>query len=244
MRRHRGWAMVEQVSVIIPAYNAERYLTVAVESVKRQRHEPIEIIVVDDGSTDGTLELAEKLPGVRCVRQNNLGAAAARNAGVIEVKGEFLAFLDADDLWADGKLAAQLAALRDDPTIHLVAGRVEEFYDEDAQHIAQRGGQHWGDRAYTIGALLLRRSDFWKVGLFDPGLRFGEFMDWRSRALALGLHELVLDQVVLRRRIHNQNTTRLAQDHKSHYLAAIRAHLRRKQALSESASPDKSGGSP
>jgi glycosyltransferase involved in cell wall biosynthesis len=235
--------MVEHVSVVIPAYNAKLYLTKAVESVKRQQCEPIEIIIIDDGSTDGTLELAGSLQGVRCVRQTNLGAAAARNAGVIEAKGDFLAFLDADDLWADGKLAAQLAVLREDPTIQLVAGRVEEFYADNTQPISQRDGQHWGDRAYTIGAMLLRRSDFWKVGLFDPGLRFGEFMDWRSRALALGLRELVLDQVVLRRRIHDQNTTRLAQDHKSHYLATIRAHLRRKQAISEPASPEKSGDS-
>jgi glycosyltransferase involved in cell wall biosynthesis len=236
--------MVERVSVIIPAYNAERYLAEAVESVRRQRHEALEIIVVDDGSTDGTLEVAARLSGVRCVRQANLGAAAARNAGIIEARGDFLAFLDADDLWSDGKLSAQLAVLRDDPTIQLVAGRVEEFYAEDTQHIAEREEHNWGDRAYTIGALMLRRSDFSKVGLFNPRLRFGEFMDWRSRALELGLCELVLDHVVLRRRIHNQNTTRLAQDHKSHYLAAIRAHLRRKQAISEPARPAESGESP
>ncbi len=228
--------MIEPVSVIIPAFNAKRYLSQAIESVHRQDHEPLEIIVVDDGSTDGTLDLAERLPGVRCVHQANAGAAAARNAGLAEARGDFLAFLDADDLWADGKLATQLAVLREDPTVNLVAGRVEEFYAEETRQIAQRNQHQWGDRAYTVGALLLRRPDFWKVGLFKPSLRcFGEFMDWRSRALALGLRELVLDQVVLRRRIHDQNTTRHARDHKSHYLATIRAHLQRQRTLSQPA---------
>jgi glycosyltransferase involved in cell wall biosynthesis len=222
--------LAKHITVIIPAFNAECHLAQAVESVCLQQYEALDIIVVDDGSTDGTAALADQLPCVRCIRQDHGGPAAARNRGITQAKGELLTFLDADDLWAEGKLAAQLSLLESDPAVALVAGRVEEFYTADAPQDQHRNLRHSGARAYTMGALLTRRDTFLKVGLLNPQLRFGEFMDWRSRALALGLREHVLDQVVLRRRIHATNTTRLAQDHKSHYLATIRAHLQRQRA--------------
>jgi glycosyltransferase involved in cell wall biosynthesis len=234
--------LADHVTVIIPAFNAVRYLAEAVASVQRQRHDPLDIIVVDDGSTDGTPELAAQLPGIRCIRQHHGGPAFARNAGIQEAQGEFLAFLDADDLWSENKLAAQLAVLRETPQVDLVAGQVEEFYEAGVSPIEARRRRHSGDRAYTIGALLVRRDVFLKVGLLNSALRFGEFMDWRSRARARGLKEQVLDMVVLRRRVHDHNTTRLAQDFRSDYLAMIRAHLQR-QRPAASAAP-KPEGSP
>ena len=105
----------EFVSVVIPVYNAARFLADAIRSVQAQRHPRIEIIVVDDGSTDGSGEVARSFAGVRCLRQANGGIAAARNAGVHEARGNLLAFLDADDLWTPGKLALQLDVLRADP---------------------------------------------------------------------------------------------------------------------------------
>jgi glycosyltransferase involved in cell wall biosynthesis len=235
--------MPELVSVIIPAFNAAAYLAEAVTSVRAQGIQPIEIFIVDDGSTDATAQVAQRFPNMHYLHQENRGPAAARNAGITAAQGTFLAFLDADDLWAPGKLAAQLQVLHDHPDIHLVAGRVEEFTADilppgsGTNPIAAR--DH-GQRAYTVGALLLRRADFLKVGLFDPQLRFGEFMDWLSRAKALGLREHVLDQVVLHRRLHCTNTTRLARDHQRHYLTAIRRHLERQR----SPQTDSPGGSP
>jgi glycosyltransferase involved in cell wall biosynthesis len=225
--------LAKHVSVIIPAFNAARYLAEAVESVQRQHYGDLDILVVDDGSTDGTAAVAARLPGVRCVRQQQSGPAAARNSGIREATGEFLGFLDADDLWAEGKLAAQMAALEEDASLDLVAGRVEEFYDAQTPPDRRRVRRQSGDRAYTMGALLAPREAFEKVGLLDPTLRFGEFMDWRSRALALGLREYVLERVVLRRRLHAANTTRVAQDYQRHYLATIRAHLQRQRAGGE-----------
>jgi len=227
------------ISVIIPAFNAERYVAEAVESVHQQGGDALEIIVVDDGSSDQTAEIAAELPRIHLLRQAHQGVAAARNAGIRASTGDYLAFLDADDLWAQGKLHAQRTILRENSNVHIVAGRVEEFYDNHAQ-LEQRDRRQSGDRAYTIGALLVRRADFLRVGLLDPAIRFGEFMDWRSRALTLGLKEVVLDQVVLRRRIHDRNTTRLAHDHKRHYLATIRAHLQRTR-LAETSQPTGKG---
>jgi glycosyltransferase involved in cell wall biosynthesis len=224
--------MPDLVSVILPAFNAAAFLAQAVESVRTQDYQPLEIIIVDDGSTDTTAEIARSLPDVRYIHQKNSGPAAARNIGIRAAQGTFLAFLDADDLWAAGKLAAQLHILQQSPEIHLVAGRVEEFFSDHATPGFGGDGnapRDLGQRAYTVGALLLRRGDFLKVGEFDPGLRFGEFMDWLSRAKALGLREQVLDQVVLYRRIHATNTTRLAHDYQRHYLTTVRRHLERQR---------------
>ena len=231
--------MSERVSAIIPAFNAADYLAWATESVRSQSDTILEIIVVDDGSTDTTAQVAQSMPDVRYIRQENAGPAAARNTGIRAAQGEFFSFLDADDLWAKGKLAAQLEVFQNYPEIDLVAGQVEEF-----ETVAPCSGTHptrtHGQRAYTVGALLIRRSGFFKVGWFDESLRSGEFIDWLSRAKAAGLREHVLDQVVLYRRLHAHNTTRLAEDHQRHYLATIRRHLERKRSA-----PDKRvGGTP
>jgi glycosyltransferase involved in cell wall biosynthesis len=229
--------MPDLVSVIIPAYNAAAYLAQAVASARNQDYAPLEIIVVDDGSTDTTPQVAQSLPDIHYLHQANAGPAAARNAGIQTAHGEILAFLDADDRWAQGKLTAQLQVLRDHPDIHLVAGRVEEFTSDLHATSQQPASRDHGQRAYTVGALLVRRLDFLKVGEFDRRLRFGEFMDWLSRAKALGFREHVLDQVVLYRRLHATNTTRLAQDHQTHYLTTIRRHLERQRTT-----PAEAGG--
>jgi glycosyltransferase involved in cell wall biosynthesis len=97
-----------RVSVIIPAYNAQAFLERAIRSVERQTFTDLEILVVDDGSTDGTAEVADSFAGVRCVRRPHLGEAATRNQGLEEARGELVAFLDADDEWLPEKLARQL----------------------------------------------------------------------------------------------------------------------------------------
>ena len=100
------------VSVVVAAYNAERFLADALDSVAAQTAPPLETVVVDDGSTDRTAEIAERHPvGARLVRQENAGSAAARNRGIAEARGALVAFLDADDLWLPHKLDRQIAAL-------------------------------------------------------------------------------------------------------------------------------------
>lgn len=218
-----------QVSVIIPVYNGAAYLMEAIESVRRQRRALLEIVVVDDGSTDESARLAESSSDVKLIRKNRQGVAAARNAGIEAASGEYLAFLDADDLWPEGKLLAQLQAFEQDSSVHIVAGRVEEFGEGDLASV--RTKRQSGDRAYTIGAMLIPREDFLRVGFLDPSLRFGEFIDWHSRAIATGLKERILDQVVLQRRLHSANTTRHAGAAEHDYLAAIRRHLERKRGV-------------
>lgn len=216
------------ISVVIPAYNAERFLAEAIESVHRQDYQPLEIIVIDDGSTDRTAEIAKNAQDVWCWRQPNGGIGAARNAGVRAAQGELLAFLDADDLWTEGKLAEQLAVLRSRPEIDLVAGRVEQFID----------GSYAGSltttpattaEGFTAGSILVRKVAYDRVGGFRTDIAVGEFMDWHSRAVACGIRMQGLDRVVLRRRIHGNNTVIRRRGQQANYLSVLKSHLDRQR---------------
>src|SRR5207247_11352011 len=120
------------VTVIIGAYNAERYLAEAIDSVLVQTHSNHELIVVDDGSTDSTAEVAEGYgPQVRCIRQENGGMAASRNRAIPEARGSYFSFLDADDRFPPDKLRRQLAVFDADPELDIVYGHVTEFLSPD-----------------------------------------------------------------------------------------------------------------
>src|SRR6266536_3462505 len=121
------------VSVILPVYNGARFLRDAVESVRRQRYEPLETIIVDDGSTDETREIATGFPGeVSYVRQENAGPPAARNTGLRLARGTLIGFLDADDVWTDDKLALQVPRLLEEPSVDAVLGYTQVVYAGDS----------------------------------------------------------------------------------------------------------------
>jgi glycosyltransferase involved in cell wall biosynthesis len=107
-----------QVSVIIPAYNGDRYIVQAVESVLGQTFTDLEIIVVDDGSSDRTYQVLQPyLDRISYIYQENQGVAAARNRGIKEAKGDLIAFLDQDDFFLSDKLASQVALFRSSPSL-------------------------------------------------------------------------------------------------------------------------------
>jgi glycosyltransferase involved in cell wall biosynthesis len=216
------------VSVIIPAYNAERFLAKAIDSVLTQGHDALEVIVVDDGSTDGTANVARRYdPEVRLLQQLNGGTGAARNAGVQAASGELLAFLDADDIWTEGALEARLALLDTEPQLHGVFGLVETFYDNvsaeayEVKAEAIAAGQ-------VAGTLLIRRDAFLQAGMFTD-VRLGEFIEWYARAIDAGLRFETVPLVILQRRIHGANTTTTAPD-RTAYLRAMQSIIARRRA--------------
>jgi len=219
------------VSVVVPAYDAERYVGEALESVLSQSPRPGEVIVVDDGSADATASVASGFPGVRVVRQANAGAAAARNAGLAIAAGGLLAFLDADDLWTAGKLEAQLRAL-EDPDVDLVFGHAEHFLSPDAAgDVAGRFRVPEGALpGYSSCAMLARREAFLRAGPFDATFRCGEFVEWYARARDAGLRSRMLEQVVMRRRVHDANGGILRRDARSDYARLLKESLDRRRA--------------
>jgi glycosyltransferase involved in cell wall biosynthesis len=222
------------ISVIIPAYNAERYLGEAITSVFAQTHRPHEIIVIDDGSTDDTANVAQSFsPSVRYEWQPNGGASAARNRGIESATGNFLAFLDADDLWTENKLAHQLAAFERDPALKMVFGHVQQFYSPELGEEIKKRIKLPAEimRGFHPGAMLIKREAFFRVGLFNPALQLGEVVDWHVRAMELGLKTLMLTDVVMKRRLHQTNQGIYKREARVEYLQILKASLdrRRKQ---------------
>jgi glycosyltransferase involved in cell wall biosynthesis len=198
------------VSVVIPVFNGSRFLAEAIESVRSQEYEPLEIIVVDDGSTDSTAEVAARYGDeIRYVFQQNSGAAAARNRGIAEARGEVIAFLDVDDLWPQGKLELQAERLLRDPELDIVSGRVQFVCLPGAAEpdIEFESANQTLTNAY-LGAALFRRRVFDYVGLFDTAFRYSDDQDWFLRAREVNARMVILEQTTLLYRLHETNMTR------------------------------------
>jgi glycosyltransferase involved in cell wall biosynthesis len=196
------------VSVVMPVHNGERYLDAAIRSALGQTEPPAEILVVDDGSTDGSAAVARGFGApVHCLSGPHAGLSAALNRGIERARGTLLAFLDADDLWIDVKLAGQLRALAADPRLDAVFGHVEQFVSPDVEEAARPALPDAVRVApgYLAGTLVIRATAFRRVGPFDPRWQIGNFIDWYLRAQEVGLRSAMLPEVVLRRRLHADN---------------------------------------
>jgi glycosyltransferase involved in cell wall biosynthesis len=148
------------------------------------------------------------------LRRPHRGQAAARNAGVQAAGGEYIAFLDADDLWEPGKLARQVARLREAPEIDLCFTRFQNFWSPELAAEAWRYRDHpvsAPSAAWSVGTLLAPRLVFQRLGPFDEKLRW-ENLPWFLRAAGLGARIEVLDEVLMRRRLHGANATRSERD--------------------------------
>jgi len=221
------------ISVIIPVYNAEQYLAEAIESVLMQSVKPLEIIVVNDGSTDESEKVINTFKNDICyVSQENKGASEARNLGISKAKGSLLAFLDADDIWTVHKLELQLKALNSDPELDMVFGNVEQFVSPglDVKERTRLRLELKTMPGYHCGSMLIKRESFQRVGPFNENLRLAEFIDWFSRAEEMKLNYKLLPQVVLKRRIHKTNQGLYNRHHMKDYTNVLKAALDRRRA--------------
>ena len=198
------------VSVVIPVFNGERFLREAVQSVLDQKYSPIEIIIVDDGSTDGTATVARSFgETVRYLDQENQGPAAARNRGIEHAQGSLIAFADADDLWPSEKLELQLPYLINDPAIEIVMGRIQQVRLSKTVN-GKTQAEEFAEPAFSVnlGSAIIRKSVFERVGLFDETMRYSEDVDWFMRAREAGAAIVTIDAVTLLYRQHEENMTR------------------------------------
>lgn len=223
------------ISVVVPCYNGEKYLAEALESILRKEVRPAEVIVVDDGSHDASVRVARSFePHIRLIRQENQGAAAARNRGVEAATREFLAFLDADDLWEKDMPERLFRKLEKRDDLDMVFGNVEQFLSPelDASQRAGLRNELANMPGFVMGAMLVRMSSYEKVGQLDESLQLAEFIDWMSRAEQTGLKYEVLDEVVMRRRLHTTNQGVTKKQHMDDYAKVLRSALKRKRGES------------
>jgi glycosyltransferase involved in cell wall biosynthesis len=195
------------VSCVVPVYNGVRFLADAVKSILGQTHPCLEIIVVDDGSTDDTPGAIAAFGSViRSVRQTNQGPAAARNAGIALSAGSFIAFLDADDLWHSDKIMRQLARFQERPELEISFASMRNVtLDTPDREDGPLNPDLWPAVPFSPCTLLARRRVFDRVGLFDPALRRGEDTEWFVRMMMRGITYEVMPDILLDRRIHGAN---------------------------------------
>lgn len=224
------------VSVIVPVYNGRRHLREALQSIADQRYSPLEIIVVDDGSTDGSAAVAGGFPGVTLLSQPNAGVAAARNRGLAAAGGEYVAFLDQDDRWTPDKLAVQLPLLLDDPGAGLAVARERIVLDDgltEPPRWLRPGALEEDFVVHLPGVLLARRRLFDEVGLFDPAYENGSDSDWIVRCRQHGVRFAVAERALLLRRIHRENASHREGVSRADIFRLLHAAVRRNRGRRE-----------
>ncbi|HWD84682.1 MAG TPA: glycosyltransferase family A protein [Solirubrobacteraceae bacterium] len=195
------------VSVVMAALDEEEFIAEALESVLAQDYEPLEVIVVDDGSTDGTARIAAGF-GVPVLRLAHRGASQARNAGLEAARGEFWTIFDADDVMPPGRIGRQVAYLKEHPEVGMVLGLTEAFATEGQLRPAHWNAD-WDDGPFPAcaGTMLARRAALELVGPYDPERAMSYDVEWLARAKDAGVRAGHLEEICLRYRIHPGNSS-------------------------------------
>ena len=231
------------ITCIVPVFNGERYLAQAIDSILGQTYRPVEVIVVDDGSTDGTHEVVSSYADrVRYLWQPNGGPPQARNSGLHSAQGEFVAFLDADDLWHPEKLARQMARFEARPELDLCVTHLQRFWIPQLEKEQRRFQDHRFAEVlpgYVTQTLLARRTLFNSVGHFNTSRRVGDPLDWFLRAGEQGAVMELLADLLVYQRMHENNlsvepgTRRMTASMQSAILDVVKASLDRRRLHDE-----------
>ncbi|BAQ61472.1 glycosyltransferase [Geminocystis sp. NIES-3708] len=220
------------ISVIIPAFNAEKYLKDAIESVIKQNYQPLEIILIDDGSTDNTAKIAKSFQDIQYIYQENSGPVIARNNGIKIAKGEYIAFLDADDLWTDDHLELLVNCFKKDPYVEVAIGYVQclllKEKNEEKEYFEEFSNSTIN---VNLGAGLYKKSVFEKLGNFDPNLSSSEDVDWFLRIKEANINQIIVSESVLCYRIHDSNVSRDRKNSYSAFLKSLKMSLDRRKNL-------------
>lgn len=222
-----------KISVIIPVYNLGHYIEETIRSVLAQKQKDLEIIIVDDGSVDNTAEVLSRLDSpIRYVKQAQQGAAAARNNGVNHASGEILAFLDADDVWLPNKLTKQLDLLNGNPKLAMVFTLIEQFISPElnTDQLQTTEIKNKITPGYCASTMLIRKNIFMQVGYFDTNIKVGEFIGWFLKTKKLGLPTALIDEILVKRRIHQHNTSAIRKSSRKDYLYLLNDFIKHKQA--------------
>lgn len=210
----RGSNSLGLVSVVVPAYNCALYLQQAIESIRVQTYRSVEIIIIDDGSTDNTPDVIKNLgDDIISIRQPNCGPAGTRNKGIDAATGEFIAFLDADDVWLPSKLEKQIEYLDTHPEVALVYSQMMNFIDgqdagADIFPQVVKSGRLFDDllknTIIPLPTVVVRAKVVRDVGSFDESLLTAEDTNFYLK-VAYTYHIGVVPEVLLLRRLHASN---------------------------------------
>jgi glycosyltransferase involved in cell wall biosynthesis len=217
------------VSVIMPAYNAAEHIGEALESVLAQDWRPLEVVVVDDGSTDDTALIVARYPDVVYVQQDNKGPSAARNAAAERSSGEFIANFDSDDLLPTTRVSVQVGYLLSHPEVGAVFGRQEWM---NAPEWMARDSVYGDVDGIPLSSVMFRRNVFFDLGGYDTSFVHGEDMDLLVRMRERGIEYQVIPEIVLYRRYQASSLTggRAPQEP---LLRSLRAKLARQEPSAE-----------
>lgn len=232
-----------QVSVIIPVYNGAAFICEALDSIAVQHYPALEIIVVDDGSTDDTRAVVQAYSAgspiaVNYLGQENRGPAAARNRAIAAAQGQVFAFLDADDLWTPDKLAVQIPLLEEPEPVDVLMGSAR-FFKRTARSDGSGIDEEISAPSTFLGfqVAICRRKVFDQVGLLNESLRTGEDTDWFMRVREAGVKIKIHPEVVLLYRRHEQNLTRRLFGDPTGMLPLLRQSLQRRRQNPAAAEP-------
>jgi glycosyltransferase involved in cell wall biosynthesis len=220
------------VSVVVPVHNGSAFVRGCWETIRRQSRPPAEVVFVDDGSTDDSVELLSELPesGISrsIVGQERLGPAAARNAGIRAARSDFIAFLDVDDEWPERKLERALDCFATHPDIAVVGGLVELRFEDGTfpQNLALTRPH----RRVNLGAYVFRAAVFAEFGVLDPALRYAEDIDFICRLRQGGVRFFETNDVALYYRQHGNNMTAGLSARKLGLFEALAKSLQRTRA--------------
>jgi glycosyltransferase involved in cell wall biosynthesis len=221
------------VSVIIPVFNREGFLAEAIESALGQEGIQSEILVVDDGSTDGTPAVAQPFAGrINYLRQENAGPPAARNRGIRAANGEFLSFLDSDDLWPPRRTRLLQDCLAEHPEAGGAMGHLQYVSVDDSR--SDRFADACRAAApilnYNLSASIFRMNIFQRVGLFDETMRFSDDWDWFVRAREQGVRIEIVQEIALINRRHGENLSNQRETGNHYTLMMLKKALDRRRS--------------
>jgi glycosyltransferase involved in cell wall biosynthesis len=219
----RDWP---RVSVVVCTFNGSRTLRATLEGIQCLEYPELEVIVVDDGSTDATAELAESYPGLRCIRQENAGAAVARNTAIAAASGELVANLDSDDILPPRRLSVQASYLVAHPEVGCVFGRQEWLNPPPWLGRDQVYGDLDG---IPLSSAMFRRKVLLDLGGYDQAFAPSEDTDLVIRMREAGIPYHVLPEVVLYRRYHESSLTG-GRAPQAPLLRSLRAKMERERA--------------
>jgi glycosyltransferase involved in cell wall biosynthesis len=231
-------AQTNLISVIIPVFNREEFLAEAIQSALAQRNANVEILVVDDGSTDGTAHVAEQFRDlIQYFYQENAGPPAARNRGIAAARGDWLAFLDSDDLWPPDRMQVLLQAVSSNPGVGIVMGHMQ-FIPLAVSRSADFDEARRTTPAvlnYNLSATLIRASLFASVGLFDVAMRYSDDWDWfvRAREQNVAIEFLPEVSLINRRHAGNLSNQREVGNHYTLFMLKKALDRRRKEGAND-----------